>query len=75
VRGVALAGLVGVDGRVALVVAARKDSGIDARSAASAAAKAVGGGGGGTPELATAGGKVPAGIGEALDQLRAMLGA
>jgi alanyl-tRNA synthetase len=75
VRGVGLAGLVGDDGRVALVVATRKDSGIDARVAASAAAKAVGGGGGGTPELATAGGKVPAGIGEALELLKGLLGA
>jgi alanyl-tRNA synthetase len=56
-------------------VATRKDSGIDARVAASAAAKAVGGGGGGTPELATAGGKVPAGIGEALELLKGLLGA
>jgi alanyl-tRNA synthetase len=75
VRGVGLAGIVGDDGRVALVVAARKDSGLDARSAAAAAAKVVGGGGGGTPELATAGGKQPAGIGEALGVLRDLLGA
>ncbi|HXY44350.1 MAG TPA: alanine--tRNA ligase [Acidimicrobiales bacterium] len=75
VRGVGLAGLVGDDGRVALVVAARKDSGIDAREAAAAAAKAVGGGSGGTPELATAGGRQPAGIGQALERLRELLGA
>jgi alanyl-tRNA synthetase len=75
VRGVGLVGLVGDDGRVSLVVAAAKGSGIDARSAASTAAKAVGGGGGGTAELATAGGKQPAGIAAALDQLRELLGA
>jgi len=33
----------------------------------------VGGGGGGSPELATAGGKLAAGIPEALDRLRALL--
>jgi alanyl-tRNA synthetase len=75
VRGVALAGLAGDDGRVALVVATTKDSGLDARSTASTAAKAVGGGGGGTPELATAGGKQPDGIDDALDRLRELLGA
>jgi alanyl-tRNA synthetase len=72
---VALAGLAGDDGRVALVVATTKDSGLDARSTASTAAKAVGGGGGGTPELATAGGKQPDGIDDALDRLRELLGA
>jgi alanyl-tRNA synthetase len=75
VRAVGLAGIVGEDGRVALVVAARKGSDLDARAAAAAAAKAVGGGGGGTPELATAGGKQPARIGEALTVLRQLLGA
>jgi alanyl-tRNA synthetase len=71
--GVDAVGLAGITGpeRVALVVAARKGSGIDARSAASSAAAAVGGGGGGTPELATAGGRNVAGIEQALVSLRA----
>jgi alanyl-tRNA synthetase len=73
VRAVGLAGVPGDDGRVALVVAAAKGSGIDARVVASAAARAVGGGGGGSPELATAGGKVVAGIGEALEAMRELL--
>jgi alanyl-tRNA synthetase len=73
VKGVGLAGVTGDDGRVVLVVAAVKGSGIDARTVASAAARAVGGGGGGSPELATAGGKVVAGIGEALDAMRELL--
>jgi len=73
-KGVGLVSQTG-EGRVALVVAVRKDSGLDARSAASEAAKAVGGGGGGSPELATAGGKQPAGIPQALERLRELLGA
>ena len=74
VRAVALAGITG-DGRVSLVVARGKESGIDARTAAAAAARAVGGGGGGTAELAIAGGKNPAGMDEALALLRQFLGA
>jgi len=73
VRAVALAGDPG-DGRVALVVAVTKDSGLDARAAASEAAKLVGGGGGGSPELATAGGRDPSGIDLALARLRELLG-
>ena len=74
--GVEAVGLAGVTGpeRVALVVAARKGSGIDARAVAALAATAVGGGGGGTPELATAGGRNVAGIEEALIQLGEALG-
>ena len=70
--GIFAVGLVGATGpdRVAVVVAARKDSGIDARPVAVAAAAAVGGGGGGTPELATAGGRNLAGIEEAVRKLR-----
>jgi alanyl-tRNA synthetase len=69
--GVEAVGLAGVTGpeRVALVVAAKKGSGIDARAVAVQAAGAVGGGGGGTPELATAGGRNVAGVEEALVQL------
>jgi alanyl-tRNA synthetase len=73
--GVRAVGLVGVTGpeRVAVVVAARKDSGIDAQAAAKAAALAVGGGGGGTPELATAGGRNLAGVDEAVRKLAEVL--
>ena len=69
-------GLVGVTGpeRVAVVVAARKDSGIDARTLAVVAAAAVGGGGGGTAELATAGGRDVAGVDEAVRKLGEALG-
>jgi alanyl-tRNA synthetase len=74
--GIAAVGLVGVTGeeRVALVVAARKDSGVDAATVAKLAAQAVGGGGGGTPELATAGGRDPSGIDKALGKLKEALG-
>ena len=69
--GVEAVGVVGVTGpeRVALVVAATKASGIDARAAVGKAAAALGGGGGGTPELATAGGRNVAGVEEALVRL------
>ncbi len=74
--GVEAVGLVGVTGpdRVAVVVAAKKSSGIDARTAAVLASVAVGGGGGGTPELATAGGRNVAGVEEALLKLGEALG-
>lgn len=74
--GIDVVGLVGVTGpdRVAVVVAARKDLGIDARAAAKTAAAAVGGGGGGTAELATAGGRNVAGVEEAIVKLREVLG-
>ncbi len=74
--GVGAVGLVGITGpeRVSVVVAARKDSGIDARSAAVLAGAAVGGGGGGTAELATAGGRDVGGIGEAIRKLGEALG-
>ena len=70
--GVEAVGVVGVTGpeRVALVVAATKASGIDARAAVGKAAAALGGGGGGTPELATAGGRNVAGVEEALVRLQ-----
>ena len=75
-RGVEAVGLAGVTGpeRVALVVAARKGSGVDARAVAAPAASAVGGGSGGTPELATAGGRIISGIEEALTVLREAFG-
>ncbi len=59
--------------KVALVVAARAGSGVDARSVAAVAAAAIGGGGGGSPELATAGGRNPAGIETAVGLLREAL--
>ncbi len=69
VRAVGLAGAPG-DGRVALVVAVTKHSGLDAREAASTAARAVGGGGGGSSELATAGGRDATGLDRAVELLR-----
>jgi alanyl-tRNA synthetase len=74
--GVDSVGLAGTtaDGRVAIVVATTKSSGVDARPVASAAAAAVGGGGGGSPELATAGGRDSGAIDEALATMRTLLG-
>ena len=74
--GIDAVGILGATGpdRVGVVVAVRKGTGIDARSAAQAAATAVGGGGGGTPELAIAGGKNLAGIEEAMAKLEEALG-
>ena len=53
-------------GGVALVSAVGPDAGIDAAALIRDAAKAVGGGGGGKGDVATAGGKDPSGIDEAL---------
>jgi alanyl-tRNA synthetase len=74
--GVAAVGLIGANGddRVAIVVAATKESGIDARAVASAAAAVVGGGGGGSPELATAGGRDVSAVDAALGTLHTLLG-
>ena len=60
--------LVGVtpSGGVALAAAVRADEGIAAASLISEAARSVGGGGGGKGDVATAGGKDPSGIAEAL---------
>ncbi len=59
-------------GGVALVAAATKDSGLDAKDLIADAARTVGGGGGGkNPELAVAGGRDPSRLDEALDQARA----
>ncbi len=70
--GVRAVGLVGSPeaGKVALVVAAEKGSGLDAKQIAAQAAKAVGGGGGGSAELATAGGRLVEQIERALEALR-----
>jgi alanyl-tRNA synthetase len=56
--------------KVALVVAARPGSGVDARAVAAAAGAAIGGGGGGSAELATAGGRNAAGVDGAVALLR-----
>jgi alanyl-tRNA synthetase len=62
-------------GGVALVAAATKESGLDAKSLIADAARTVGGGGGGkNPELAVAGGRDASRIDEALDQARAAAG-
>ena len=53
-------------GGVSLVAAVRPGLGIEAASLLRDAAKAVGGGGGGKGDIATAGGKNPAGIDDAL---------
>jgi alanyl-tRNA synthetase len=58
-------------GGVALVAAATKDSGLDAKALIADAARTVGGGGGGkNPELAVAGGRDATRLDEALDQAR-----
>ena len=59
-----------VDGKVALTAAVSPElieRGLNAGDCVRAAAQAVGGGGGGRPDLAEAGGKDPARIGEALE--------
>jgi len=61
-------------GGVALVAAANPDSGLVAGDLIKGAAKAVGGGGGGKGDVATAGGKNPAAIDEALSLARAAAG-
>ena len=74
VRAVALAG--SPDGaRVALVAAVAPGSGLDAPALVGEAARVVGGGGGGKGDVAMAGGRDPSRIDDALDALRARLGA
>ena len=67
-RGVEVVVLGGVTsaGGVSLVSAVRPATGIQASSLIKDAAKAVGGGGGGKGDVATAGGRDPSGIDEAL---------
>jgi alanyl-tRNA synthetase len=72
VEAVAFVGVSG-PGRVALVAASRRGSGLDARSLVAEAARAVGGGGGGSEELATAGGRDVGRVEEALALLRSAL--
>ena len=74
VRVVALAG--SPDGaRVALVAAVTPESGVEAPALVGEAARLVGGGGGGKGDVAMAGGRDPSRIDDALDALRARLGA
>ena len=57
-----------------LVAAVTKESGRAAGELIAEAARTVGGGAGRQPDIATAGGKLPARLDEALDQVRAALG-
>ncbi|HZU72148.1 MAG TPA: alanine--tRNA ligase [Acidimicrobiales bacterium] len=61
--------------RAALVAAVAKDSGLVASDLLAPAARIVGGGGGRDPELATAGGRDPGRLDEALEDVRRRLGA
>ncbi|MEI8240063.1 MAG: DHHA1 domain-containing protein, partial [Actinomycetota bacterium] len=61
-------------GGVSLVSAVRPDSGLVAGDLIRDAAKAVGGGGGGKGDIATAGGKHPDGLDEALRIAKAAAG-
>jgi len=61
-------------GGAALVAAVAKGSGLDAGALIADAARTVGGGAGRNPDLATAGGKDPSRLDEALDQVRAVTG-
>jgi alanyl-tRNA synthetase len=73
VRAVVLGG-VSDTGGATLVAAVAPDSGIEASALLKDAAKAVGGGGGGKGDIATAGGKNPAGMDDALDLARRAAG-
>jgi alanyl-tRNA synthetase len=59
------------EGSVNLVAAVTKDLGLDARELLRPAAARIDGGAGGRPELATAGGRRPEGLDEALEVARA----
>jgi alanyl-tRNA synthetase len=74
--GVSVAVLIGVTdtGGVSLVAAVRPDAGVDASALLKDAARAVNGGGGGKGDVATAGGKNPAGIDDALAAARLAAG-
>jgi alanyl-tRNA synthetase len=69
VRLVVLAGVTDTGG-VSLVAAVGSDVNVTASTLISAAAKAVGGGGGGKGDIATAGGKNPAGLDDAMTLAR-----
>ncbi|MGH2759760.1 MAG: DHHA1 domain-containing protein, partial [Actinomycetota bacterium] len=68
-RGAVILGTTG-EGKVNLVAAVTKDLGVDAREILRSAAELIGGGAGGKPDLATAGGRRPEGLDEALDEAR-----
>jgi alanyl-tRNA synthetase len=72
VRAVVLGG-VPAAGRVALVAAVPKGSELVASDLIAGAARMVGGGGGRNPEVATAGGKDPSRLDEALAEVRRQL--
>ena len=73
VRAAVLAGISDTGG-VSLVAAVMPDAGIEAAALIRDAAKAVGGGGGGKGDVATAGGKNPDGLDDALRIARAAAG-
>ncbi len=73
VRAVVLGGSPG-EGKVALVAAVAKDSGLVASDLIADAAKIVGGGGGKNPDVALAGGRDPSRLDEALQLVRQTLG-
>jgi alanyl-tRNA synthetase len=73
VRAVVLGGSPG-EGKVALVAAVAKDSGLVASDLIADAAKVVGGGGGKNPDVALAGGRDPSRLDEALRLVRQTLG-
>jgi alanyl-tRNA synthetase len=73
VRAVVLGGVTDTGG-VSLVAAVRPESGLEAGVLIKDAAKAVGGGGGGKGDIATAGGKNPEGLDEALTIARGAAG-
>jgi alanyl-tRNA synthetase len=72
IRGVVLGGEP-EGGGVALVSAVTKDSGLHAGDLIAEAARVVGGGGGKQPDLATAGGRDPSRLDEALELVRSSL--
>ncbi|MDA8342682.1 MAG: alanine--tRNA ligase [Actinomycetota bacterium] len=60
--------------KASIAVAVDPGSGLDAGAVVKAVAARLGGGGGGSPTLAVAGGKDPAGLDAALDDVRRLLG-
>jgi alanyl-tRNA synthetase len=70
---VVLAGSPG-DGKVAMVAAVTSDAGRPAGELLAGPARTVGGGAGRQPDVATAGGRLPERIDDALDEVRAALG-
>ncbi len=73
VRAVVIGGVTSTGG-VSLAAAVSPDAGVSAGAVLKDAARAVGGGGGGKGDVATAGGKNPAGLDEALRIARAAIG-